>query len=415
MKITQWFNPRALLSPSDLQEIYRYENFQENLWLYPQEVIAHWESTTPALSIPEAVQESYHRLGRPTPITRARALEEYLQTDCQIYLKREDFMPNGSFKICSALPQAYYGAKEGRTETITETGAGQTGAAAALASRFFGMNSTIFMVRNSYEIKVLRRRLMEAYGSRVFPSPSEHTQLGMQKLRENNTTGSIAIATSEVFEVLRQRPQGMNIAGSLLDFTLTYNSIIGLECLQQLQALDVQVNTIVGCVGGGSSFGGFAMPFIEKDDTTEIIAVESAAIPTLTQGVYDFDFPDGEGEARPLKMLSLGYKFQPPPLHASGLRYHAASPLVSYFVKQGRIQAMAYDESQAMSMALQMAQCEGILVAPESSYTIKGVMDLASRYNGTGRAILGLITGSGMLDLDAYSRFSSVTDEVVER
>lgn len=401
----KWFNPRSLISSADLQEIYRYEDFSGSSWLYPEEVLRHWESTETWIPIEEPLAAHYQRVGRPTPLTRARGLEQVLQTDCQIYFKREDFMPNGSFKICSALPQAYFGAKEGRTEVVTETGAGQTGVAASLASQLFHLQCTIFMVRNSYENKPLRRNLMEAYGAVVFPSPSHVTQLGRQKMREGNNAGSIATATSEVFEVLQGKKTGMNIAGSLLDFTLTYNSIIGLESYQQLESMNIKADAIVGCVGGGSSFGGMVMPFIEQDEKVEIVAIESSAIPTLTQGKYDFDFPDGEGQANPLKMFSLGYDFQPPPMHASGLRYHAASPIVSYFVRKGRIQALAYDETNAMESALQLAKIEGMLVAPEFAYTISGVMELARKYNGTGKVILGLISGSGILDLDAYKRF----------
>lgn len=400
-----WLNSRSLVTKTDLDNIYKYERFSDSLWLYPEKVLNDWESTKKYIDIPDEVNRVYAMLGRPTPITRAEALEQYLQTDCKIFFKREDLLPNGSFKITSAVPQAYYGSSEGRKEVITETGAGQTGVAASLASCLFNLKSTVFMVRSSYNEKQLRRKLMEIYGSEVFPSPSNITHYGRKQLENGNDSGSIAMATSEVFEYLSSVKNGMNIAGSLLDFTLTYNSVIGLECITQMKEMGIKVDVAIGCVGGGSSFGGLAIPFIDMCDSTEIIATESTAVPTLTKGKYSYDYPDGEGKSNPLLMYSLGHKYQPPRMHASGLRYHAASPIVSYFVNNKRIKAVAYNEDEAMRSAIKLSRIESILVSPESSYTINAVMEMAKIYNGTGKIILALVTGCGHLDLDAYGKF----------
>lgn len=406
-----WFNQRSLFSPAELADVYRHEAPEEDGWLYPEQVIAHGQSVAAAVPVPEALDALYDEVGRPTPLTRATALERYLETDCQIWLKREDVLPNGSFKITSALPQAYFGAVEGRRSVVTETGAGQTGVAAALASRLAGLSCEVFMVRSSFEDKPLRRRLMEAYGASVCASPSEGTAAGRRFLERGERSGSIAVATSEVFEVLRARPGGMNIAGSLLDFTLLYASLIGQETAQQLASAGVVPSAAIGCVGGGSSFGGFAFPLLAAYPDVELVAVESASIPTLTAGEYRFDHPDGEGEAPPIKMYSLGYDFRPPSMHASGLRYHAASPLVSALVHSGRISAEALDEDEAMRCGLLLARLQGLVVSPESTYSILSAVRKARAWNGTGRKIVALVTGSGHLDLAAYARFLDERDQ----
>jgi pyridoxal-phosphate dependent TrpB-like enzyme len=399
-----WFNPRSLFARSELDELYRFERPGEDGWLYPDRVIEHGQSTEPIIAIPDGLKTLYAEIGRPTPLTRATALERHLGTRCQIWLKREDALPNGSFKITSALPQAFYGAREGRRSVVTETGAGQTGVAAALASRLAGLECDVFMVRSSYDDKPLRRRLMEAYGASVWPSPSEETVVGRRFIADGERAGSIAIATSEVFEALRSRQDGMNIAGSLLDFTLVYTSLIGLETRAQLAAAGVRADTVIACVGGGSSFGGFALPLMAVQDDLDVVAVESSSIPTLTQGSYGYDHPDGEGEASPMKMYSLGYRFRPPAMHASGLRYHAASPLVSALVHQGRIRPEALNELEAMQAGVLLAQLQGLLVSPESSYSVLAAMRAAEEHKDENRVIVALVTGSGHLDLDAYGR-----------
>ena len=401
----EWFNPRSLFSMGELAEIYRHESPEDDGWLYPEQVIGPGQSVAATVPMPEPLARLYAEVGRPTPLTRATALERYLETDCEIWLKREDVLPNGSFKITSALPQAWFGAVEGRRSVVTETGAGQTGVAAALASVLCGLECEIFMVRSSFDDKPLRRRLMEAYGASVCASPSDATGAGRRFLEAGERSGSIAVATSEVFEVLRARPGGMNIAGSLLDFTLLYASLIGMETAAQFRALGVAPDVAVGCVGGGSSFGGFAFPLMDAFPGVDLVAVESASIPTLTAGEYRFDHPDGEGEAAPIKMYSLGYDFRPPSMHASGLRYHAASPLVSAAVHSGRVVAEAHDEDEAMRCGVLLARLQGLVVSPESTYSILSAVKKALEWKGSGRRIVALVTGSGHLDLDAYGRF----------
>jgi tryptophan synthase beta chain len=403
--IDSWLNPRALISSLDLQNIYAYENIASNTWLYPEQVIEHWKSTESFIEIPQKISYAYSTVGRVTPITRAYNLERYLNTDCIILFKREDVLSNSSFKISSAIPQAYYGSLEGKKITVTETGAGQTGVAAALASSLFNLKPIIFMVNSSYEQKPLRRILMQVYGADVCPSPSNNTDYGANLISQGEINGSIAMATTEVYEYIKRTDESMNIAGSLLDFTLTYNSVIGLETKCQLEQGDINPNIIIGCIGGGSSFGGFALPLMYYYDNVEIIAVESKNIPSLTEGIYDYDFPDGEGKSNPLLMYSLGHKFKAPSIHASGLRYHAVSPIVSYFVNKKRITATAIDEEAAIKSAITLAQVESIVVSPESSYTIKAVMDQAKINNGQKKVIIAIITGNGHLDLAAYNLF----------
>jgi len=401
--MTTWFNPRSLVPRTDLDDIYRYESISGQGGLFPQTVLEHWASVAPTLPIPPDLHEMLLGVGRPTPLTRARRLEQRLGTGWQIYLKREDTLPNGSFKITSALPQAYFGAAEGRERVVVETGAGQTGAAAAMASRMVGLSCEIYMVRASYERKLLRRRLMEFYGATVHASPSPGTVVGRRYLEQGQVDGSIAIATSEVMELLDGDPTGMNIAGSLLDFTLAYTSLLGLELRTQLHTAGLSPDLLIGCVGGGSSFGGFALPFLDTDGVPpEIIATESTAIPTLSGGRYDFDHPDGEGEAPPLKMYSVGHRFVPSAMHATGLRYHAASPLVSYFVHHKAIQAVALDERDAVRAARLLAETEGIVIAPESSYSVAGLVEALAARERPGVAVV-LVSGSGHLDLDAYA------------
>ncbi|WP_141434303.1 TrpB-like pyridoxal phosphate-dependent enzyme [Bacillus sp. 03113] len=403
--VNQWLNVRSLIPEYDLQQIYRYESINEYLKFHPVSVVEHAKSIEKWIDIPNPVLKSYKMIGRQTPLVRAYRLENQLKTNNKIYLKREDLLSNGSFKITSALPQAYYGALEGKTSVLTETAAGQTGVAAALAARLNGLDCKVFMVRTSYELKKLRRLMMEMYGAEVLASPSEQTNTGRALIAKGESNGSIALATSEVMESISENSYSFNIAGSLLDFVLTYNTVVGLEVIKQLDKEKVQPDIIVGCVGGGSSFGGFALPLLDhyKDHLTQVICTESSSIPTLTKGTYGYDHPDGEGVGNKLLMYSLGYDFKPPAMHASGLRYHAASPIVSYFVNRGVIQAKAYDEKEAMLSAIDFSRTEGVIASPESSYTIHAIKKLCQEYDN--KNIVAVITGNGQLDLESYGVF----------
>lgn len=403
--IKQWLNVRSLIPKDDLQEIYKYENIDEYLKYHPSTVVEHAKSTDRWIDIPKKVLELYQMVGRRTPLFRAYQLEKLLKTSNKIYLKREDLLSNGSFKITSALPQAYYGALEGKKNVITETGAGQTGVAAALAARLNDLACTVFMVRTSHKLKKLRCLMMEAYGADVIASPSEQTSSGRLLLSSGEINGSIAFATSEVMERICEEPKSFNIAGSLLDFVLTYNTTVGLETVIQLNEKKIEPDIVIGCVGGGSSFGGFALPLLNhyKSNLDRIICAESRSIPTLTRGIYDYDYPDGEGQGNKLLMYSLGYDFKPPAMHASGLRYHAASPIVSYFVNKGIVEAKSYDEKKAMLSAIEFARTEGILISPESSYTIQAIKQMCQEYEN--KNIVAVITGNGQLDLESYGEF----------
>ncbi|MNO60346.1 Tryptophan synthase beta chain [compost metagenome] len=401
----KWLNVRSLVNADALDEIYRYEVFEDYYRFYPKTVVDHAMTNEKWIMIPEELKSLYQMVGRTTPLVRAYRLEKKLKTTNRIYLKREDLLCNGSFKITSALPQAYYGALQGKQKVITETGAGQTGVAAALAAQLNGMHCQVFMVRSSYQVKKLRRTQMEVYGAQVIPSPSEATSVGRSLLSKGEMNGSIANATSEVLEQIDQDQSSFNIAGSLFDFVLTYNTVIGLEVIQQLEKVKIHPDFVVGCVGGGSSFGGFALPLLDHygHERTQYVCTESGSIPTLTQGTYDFDYPDGEGKSNRLLMYSLGYDFKPPSMHASGLRYHAASPLLSYFVHHGAIQPVAYDETLAMKSAIDFSRTEGIVASPESCYTIHAITELCKHHED--RNIIAMITGNGSLDLESYGHF----------
>lgn len=403
--VNQWLNVRSMLTEEQLYQIYKCEEMKEYLKYHPAQVVEHGVSKERWIDIPQPVLQSYQMVGRQTPLQRAYRLEQALETTNRIYIKREDTLSNGSFKITSALPQAYYGSMEGKSSVITETGAGQTGVAAALAAKLTGLDCKVYMVRSSYELKKLRRLMMETYGAKVIASPSSLTGAGRAFLAKGEHNGSIAFATSEVLEEIAQSKGSMNIAGSLFDFVLTYNTVIGLEVIEQLSANHIEPDIVIGCVGGGSSFGGFALPIVDYygDRLERVICTESTAIPTLTKGVYGYDYADGEGGGSKLLMYSLGYDFKPPAMHASGLRYHAAAPVVSHFVNQGIIEAQAFDEAEAMGSAVEFARNEGIIASPESSYTIHGIKKMCSQYEN--KNIVALLTGNGQLDLESYGGF----------
>ncbi|MBT2284121.1 TrpB-like pyridoxal phosphate-dependent enzyme [Paenibacillus polymyxa] len=403
--ISKWLNVRSLLSTEQLSNIYKYEQIDNYRDFHPNEVINHALSKERWIDIPQQLLENYQMIGRQTPLKRAFRLEKAFGTNNKIYIKREDTLSNGSFKITSALPQAYYGSIEGKSSVITETGAGQTGVAAALAAKLTGMDCKVYMVRNSYDLKKLRRLMMEMYGAKVIASPSEYTNIGRDLIEKGEKYGSIALATSEVMEEISQTNGSMNIAGSLFDFVLTYNTLIGLEVIEQLINNNIEPDIVIGCVGGGSSFGGFALPLLDYygDRLERVVCTESSAIPTLTEGSYIYDYADGNGGGNKLLMYSLGCDFKAPGLHASGLRYHAASPILSHFVHEGTIEAQAYDETEAMKSAIEFAREEGVVASPESSYTLHAIKEMCKEYDN--KNIVALLTGNGQLDLESYGGF----------
>jgi tryptophan synthase beta chain len=355
-----------------------------------------------------------YKLWRPSPLYRAHRLEQALGTPARIYYKYEGVSPAGSHKPNTAVPQAYYNAKAGVRKLTTETGAGQWGTALAFASSLFGLECEIWMVGASYDQKPYRRTMMEVYGSRVHRSPSDLTQAG-KAIRADNPDhpGSLGIAISEAVEVAAQDPDTRYALGSVLNHVLLHQTVIGEEALLQLAAVDEQPDVIVGCTGGGSNFGGLAFPFLREKlagrMAPTIRAVEPASCPSLTRGVYAYDFGDTAGMTPLLKMHTLGHRFIPDPIHAGGLRYHGMSPLLSHVYELGLIEALALPQTECFAAALQFARTEGIVPAPEPTHALAAAIREAQacRESGEEKVILTALCGHGHFDLAAYESYLS--------
>lgn len=378
--------------------------------IFPMELIAQEMSTERWIDIPGEVQDIY-RLWRPTPVFRAKRLEKALQTPAEIYYKYEGVSPAGSHKPNTAIAQAYYNKKAGINKLTTETGAGQWGSALSLACRFFDMECTVFMVRVSYDQKPYRRSFMEVYGARVFASPSRETATGRKVLAEHpDSSGSLGIAISEAVEVAAQRPDTNYSLGSVLNHVILHQTVIGLEAKAQMAKAGVYPDVVIGCHGGGTNFGGIAFPFLQdkfNGKKIRAVAVEPLACPTLTKGRYLYDLGDVAGFTPLMEMYTLGHDFIPPGIHAGGLRYHGASPLVSKLLHDGLIEAKAYKQTDVFKSAVLFAQSEGILPAPESAHAIHGavVEALEARDAGEKRIILFNLSGHGYFDLSAYDAY----------
>ena len=381
--------------------------------LFPAALIAQEVSPERYIAIPEDVVDVY-RLWRPTPLFRARRLEKDLGTPARIYYKYEGGSPAGSHKPNTAVPQAYYNAAEGVTKLTTETGAGQWGSALAFASALFGLELEVWMVRASYDQKPYRKLLMETYGATVHPSPSDLTTAGRAVLAQQpDSTGSLGIAISEAVEVAGGEPATRYSLGSVLNHVLLHQTIIGEEAVKQLALAGDTPDVIVGCTGGGSNFGGLAFPFLREKLAGRmnpvIRAVEPAACPSLTRGVYAYDFGDTAGFTPLLKMHTLGHEFIPDPIHAGGLRYHGMSPLLSHIYELGLIEAVAKPQSECFAAGLRFARTEGIVPAPEPTHAVAACIEEALRCKETGeeKVILTALCGHGLLDLSAYGHYLS--------
>jgi tryptophan synthase beta chain len=381
--------------------------------LFPMALIQQEVSPDRYIAIPEPVLDVY-RLWRPTPLFRARRLEQDLGTPARIYYKYEGVSPAGSHKPNTAVPQAYYNAQEGVTKLTTETGAGQWGSALAFASALYGLECEVWMVRASYDQKPYRRMLMEAYGATVHPSPSDITSAGQAVLAEHpDSTGSLGIAISEAVEVAAPDPAARYALGSVLNHVLLHQTVIGEEAIKQLAQAGDTPDVIVGCTGGGSNFSGLVFPFLrEKLAGTMnpvLRAVEPAACPSFTRGVYAYDFGDTAGTTPLFKMHTLGHDFVPDPIHAGGLRYHGMSPLLSHIYELGLIEAVAKPQSECFAAGLRFARTEGILPAPEPTHAIAACIEEALRCKETGeeKVILTALCGHGLLDLPAYSDYQA--------
>jgi tryptophan synthase beta chain len=379
--------------------------------LFPAALIAQEVTPERYIAIPEDVIDVY-RLWRPTPLFRARRLERDLGTPARIYYKYEGGSPAGSHKPNTAVPQAYYNAAEGVTKLTTETGAGQWGSALAFASALFGLDLEVWMVRASYDQKPYRKLLMETYGATVHPSPSDVTNAGRAVLAEHpDSTGSLGIAISEAVEVAAGDPGTRYALGSVLNHVLMHQTIIGEEAIKQLALAGDTPDVIVGCTGGGSNFGGLAFPFLREKLAGRmnpvIRAVEPAACPSFTRGVYAYDFGDTAGMTPLLKMHTLGHEFIPDPIHAGGLRYHGMSPLLSHIYELGLIEAVAKPQSECFAAGLRFARTEGIVPAPEPTHAVAACIEEALRCKETGeeKVILTALCGHGLLDLAAYDDY----------
>ena len=378
--------------------------------IFPMALIEQEVSFDPLVAIPDAVREAY-AVWRPTPLFRARRLEQDLGTSARIFYKYEGVSPAGSHKPNSAVPQAYENARAGIKRLVTETGAGQWGSSLAYACGLFGLDCEVFMVGSSYDQKPYRRSMMRAWGGTVHRSPSERTQAGRDAA--GSPTGSLGIAISEAVEIAAQDPDANYALGSVLNHVLLHQTVIGQEAIAQMELAGATPDVIVGCVGGGSNFGGIAFPFLRQalagEREVRFVAAEPAACPTLTQGTYRYDYGDTSGLTPLMPMHTLGHDFVPPPVHAGGLRYHGASPLISALVKHGLIEARAYRQNETFDAALRFARTQGIIPAPEPSHAIRAVIEEANAATEAGdeRTILFNLCGHGHLDLAAYEAYLS--------
>jgi tryptophan synthase beta chain len=381
--------------------------------LFPMELIKQVVSQDREIEIPEAVRDAY-RLYRPSPLFRAHRHEKVLDTPAHIYYKYEGGSPSGSHKPNTALAQAFYNKQEGVTRLATETGAGQWGSALAFAGAMFDLEIKVFMVRSSYDQKPYRRVLMETYGALVVPSPSEDTNYGRSVLADvPDHTGSLGIAISEAIEDTVSHPGTKYSLGSVFDFVLLHQTVIGQEAIEQMALAGEEPDIVIGCAGGGSNFAGLAFPFLGRGlrggPKPRIIAAEPEAAPSLTKGAYRYDFGDTARMTPLVKMYTLGHDFIPEPIHAGGLRYHGMSPLVSLLKEEGLIEARAIHQRASFEVGVQFARAEGILPAPEPTHAIKVAVDEAmdARKAGESKVILFNLCGHGHFDLSAYERYLS--------
>jgi tryptophan synthase beta chain len=376
--------------------------------LFPMELILQEVSTERYIDIPEPIRDVY-RMWRPTPLMRARRLEEMLGTPAKIYYKYEGVSPPGSHKPNTAVAQAWYNKQAGVKKLSTETGAGQWGSSLAFAGALFGIEVTVFQVRVSYDQKPYRRALMETYGARCLPSPSTETDAGRAILaKDPNNPGSLGIAISEAVEMAAKDPAVKYSLGSVLNHVLLHQTVIGQEAIRQLEIAGDDPDIVIGCTGGGSNFSGLALPFLGMQlrggRKRRIIAVEPAACPSLTKGKYAYDFGDTAHLTPLVKMHTLGSTFIPPGFHAGGLRYHGMAPLVSHILELGLIEARAYHQKTCFDAGVQFARCEGIVPAPEATHAVRAAIDEALRCKQEGKreVILFNLSGHGHFDMAAY-------------
>jgi tryptophan synthase beta chain len=380
--------------------------------LFPMELIMQEVSSERYIQIPEEVREIY-KLYRPTPLVRARRLEKMLDTPAHIYFKNESVSPVGSHKPNTAIPQAFYNKVAGTKAITTETGAGQWGTALAMACNFFGMDLEVYMVKISYNQKPYRRIYMQTFGAQVFASPTNHTEYGRGLLaKDPENSGSLGIAISEAVEVAASSGGSKKYSlGSVLNHVLLHQTVIGEEALKQMDLAGEYPDVVVGCVGGGSNFGGIAYPFLRQNlkdgQRTRLVAVEPTATPSITKGAYTFDYGDTAQMAPIVKMYTLGHTFMPAGIHAGGLRYHGMAPSLSALCNAGYIDAVAVPQIGTFQAAVMFTKAEGIIPAPESAHAIRVAIDeaLDAKAKGEKRVILFNLSGHGHFDMMAYQAY----------
>lgn len=417
---THWYNiqaematkPLPLLNPQTHKPIQAEDLFP----LFSREASRQeFNQTDVWIEIPDEVRQLYSNY-RTTPLVRAYALEEALDTPAHIYFKNESVSPVGSHKLNSAIPQAYYCKKEGITNVTTETGAGQWGTALAYACKLFGLECAVYQVKLSYEQKPYRRGMMQVFGAQVTPSPSMSTRAGKDILTvDPHNNGSLGTAISEAVELARTTPNCRYTLGSVLNHVSLHQTVIGLEAEKQMELAGEYPDIVVACFGGGSNFSGISFPFmrhnINDGKHTRFIAVEPTSCPKLTRGRFAYDFGDEAGYTPLIPMYTLGHKFQPASIHAGGLRYHGAGPIVSQLMRNNMMEAVDIGQLESFRAGLMFARTEGIVPAPESCHAIAETIRLAKECRETGeeKVILFNLSGHGMLDIGAYDQFMSHT------
>jgi tryptophan synthase beta chain len=411
---THWYNviadlpapPAPVLHPGTKQPV----TPQDMLPLFPPALLEQEMSSERWIKIPDEVRSIYS-LWRPSPLYRAHRLEQALGTPARIYYKYEGVSPAGSHKPNTAVPQAYYNKLAGTKRIASETGAGQWGSSIALAAKMFGLECTVYMVKISFQQKPYRKSMMELWGAEVIPSPSPRTSAGRAILAKDPANmGSLGIAISEAVEDAVSREDTRYALGSVLNHVCLHQTVIGLEAREQLKLAGDYPDVVIGCHGGGSNFAGIGFPFVADKaagKSVRILAVEPSSCPTLTKGVYAFDYGDTAQMAPVSKMYTLGHDFMPPGIHAGGLRYHGASPLVSQLLHHGIIEARAVGQLGCFEAATLFARTEAIIPAPESSHAIRGAIDeaLRAKEEGKERVILFNLSGHGHVDMAAYDAY----------
>lgn len=412
----QWYNitaemknkPQPMINPGTKEPLKAEDLYP----LFAEELSRQEVNQSDAwIDIPEAVREKY-KIYRPSPLVRATGLEKALDTPAHIYFKNESVSPVGSHKLNSAIPQAYYNKIEGITNITTETGAGQWGTALALATKMFGLELAVYMVKISYEQKPYRRSLMQTWGAQVIPSPSMSTKAGRKIITDHpNYQGSLGTAISEAIELAMQTPNCKYALGSVLNHVSLHQTIIGLEAEKQMAMAGEYPDVVIGCFGGGSNFSGISFPFLrhnfEGKANTRFVAAEPASCPKLTRGRFQYDFGDETGYTPLIPMYTLGHKFAPANIHAGGLRYHGAGSIVSQLLKDGYIEAIDIKQLETFEAGVLFAQTEGIIPAPESTHAIAAAIREAkqAKEEGKQKVILFNLSGHGLVDMAAYDQY----------